>query len=614
MPRTDRPSPAAQIDDARVTRNEAILVAAVVLIGIAVRCAMPGRMSVEHYDEGVYASNLAAGKTNAIARRYPFQHLYAPPLLPTLIEYSMSLFGQTSVAAMLVSLVAGALTPLLLWHAARKWFGPPAGIAAATLAALSDFHILYSRTALTDALLCFWFLLAVYAIWEAYRSRSLVWATIAGFATGFAWWTKYTGWLPLAVGISGLIPWLIFHRSARQHAGRCLVLWIATALTAIVAWSPWYNALKEYGGYAAVADNHGRYLVGLDKWWPTLLHQVANHRHYSGWLSSASLLLAVVAAGIISLMLHPDFTWNQRTPAAPTSRSGLVLGIAALGILMTAIGILVGPSIVLAIAAVAGMAMQILPRIGGKELNARDNEAALAAWLVAAWFFGTFVSTPSYHPYPRLTLPWLVAAWLGTAAAIGVVAGRFATRATYADAAPAFSGNRLSTAAVIAAILCLAGAVGINRDSLLKRGLPGWEDRTDLERATDQIVDAARSFVRENLKRDSEGIVMYVYGEPAVYFHAGKQQSILGVAVAELTFADPRSQRPPLPAFLIAAPPAARSENFEAQWKLYGERCREVTAVTYSPSQLVLTDEHHPDALENMAERPREVLRLYQLR
>ncbi|MGE3315464.1 MAG: ArnT family glycosyltransferase [Planctomycetaceae bacterium] len=612
MPRIESPSPRTQFDDSRISRNEAILVAAVILIGIALRCALPGRMSVEHYDEGVYASNLAAGKTSPSAR-YPFQHLYAPPLLPTLIEYSMTLFGQTSLAAMLVSLVAGGLTPLLLWYSARKWFGPPAGIAAATLAAFSDFHILYSRTALTDALLCFWFLLAVHGMWEAFRRRSLVWATIAGFATGLAWWTKYTGWLPLAVGISGLIPWLLFHRSARQHAGRCIILWIATAVTAVVAWSPWYNALKQYGGYAAVADNHSRYLVGIDKWWPTLLHQVANHRHYSGWLSCLSLLLAVLATGIACRLTGFDSTWNRGNDTGTTSRSGHFAGIAALGIALSAIGILVGPSVLLAFAAVVGMALQILPRLRRQRPSAHDD-AALAAWLVAAWFFGTFVSTPSYHPYPRLTLPWLVAAWLGTATGISALIDKLGAPGQAATSTSETPGKRLSLVAIGAALVGLAAALAFNGEATWARGIPGWEDRTDLERATGEVVDAARRFVRDELKRDAEGLVIYVYGEPAVFFHAGKQDGILGVAVAELTFADPRSQRPPLPAFLLAAPPASRSENFAAQWKVFGDRFREVATATYTPSQLVLTDEHHPDALDNAANRPQEVLRLYQLK
>jgi hypothetical protein len=479
------------------------------------------------------------------------------------------------------------------------------------LAALSDFHILYSRTALTDALLCFWFLFAVNSMWDAYRTRSLGWATVAGFATGLAWWTKYTGWLPLAVGISGLIPWLLFHRSARPHAGRCLVLWIATAITAVVAWSPWYNALRQYGGYAAILNNRPlpcpprRMVADILRRSRTIAITAAVVRE---------LLLAVGAAGFAWRIWGSDSTWNRKKDSSSTAPVGSYRWFAAIGLAMAAIGIGVGPSIVLGFAAVAGMGAQILPRLRRTESNARDDQAALAAWLVAAWFFGTFVSTPSYHPYPRLTLPWLVAAWLGTAAGIGALATRL-TESGSADVSTAISrGRRMPAVAVTAAILGLAAALSFNGEATLARGVPGWEDRTDLERATGEVVDAARKFVRDELKRDSESLVIYVYGEPAVFFHAGRQDGILGVAVAELTFADPRSQRPPLPAFLLAAPPAARSENFAAQWKLYGDRFREVGAVTYSPSQLVLTDEYHPDALENMANRPQEVLRLYQLK
>jgi len=115
----------------RPARAELMLVAAVVLVGIALRSAYPSRMSVEHFDEGIYASNRAAGVANDY--RYPFQHLYAPPLFPSLVEWSMlSRLGQSSLVAMLVSLIVGGLTPLLVWHVGRRWFGPAAGISAAT--------------------------------------------------------------------------------------------------------------------------------------------------------------------------------------------------------------------------------------------------------------------------------------------------------------------------------------------------------------------------------------------------------------------------------------------------------------------------------------------------
>jgi len=130
-----------------------MLISLLLLISFALRLAVPSHMAVEHFDEGVYASNLAAGSDNGY--RYPDRHLYAPPLLPALIEWSIVFFGSSHLAVMLANLVAGGLTIGLLWWVAGRWFGPAAAIAAATIACFSDVHILYSRTSLTDPLLCF---------------------------------------------------------------------------------------------------------------------------------------------------------------------------------------------------------------------------------------------------------------------------------------------------------------------------------------------------------------------------------------------------------------------------------------------------------------------------
>ena len=135
----------------------------VIVFAVGFRFALPTRISIEHWDEAVYASNrfFADGS-------YPARYLYAPPLLPALIELAMLAAGPTSYAAVLPNLIFSTLTVALCWWAAREWFGRSAGLAAAALAAFNDFYLAYSRTALTDPALCFWFLLAVYFTWRAH--------------------------------------------------------------------------------------------------------------------------------------------------------------------------------------------------------------------------------------------------------------------------------------------------------------------------------------------------------------------------------------------------------------------------------------------------------------
>src|SRR5438477_12380920 len=118
----DRPAESTSLPG----RAEVLLLGLIVLVAIGLRVAWPSRLAVEHFDEGVYASNLFF-HDKAGTGHYPDQHLYAPPLLPFLIECAMIVFGTSNAAAMAVNIVAGALTVPLLWWLGRRWFGPTAG-------------------------------------------------------------------------------------------------------------------------------------------------------------------------------------------------------------------------------------------------------------------------------------------------------------------------------------------------------------------------------------------------------------------------------------------------------------------------------------------------------
>ncbi|TXT35960.1 MAG: glycosyl transferase family protein [Planctomycetota bacterium] len=247
--------------DQRVSRYELWAVVAITLLGTAVRFAFPSAMAIEHFDEGVYASNLLFPDQG---NEYPDRHLYAPSLVPALIEWSIIIFGDKGIAPMLPSLLFGTLTIPLIWLVGRQWFGPLAGIAAATLLSLSDFHIAFSRSTLTDVPLCFWLLFAVYLFERSFRDLSWPTAIAAGFSTGLAWWTKYNGWLPLAISLSGLMAWSLFARRDERHFLRRLSLWAIAAVTALLVWSPYLLTLPH--GYAEVARNHSQYLVGFNGW------------------------------------------------------------------------------------------------------------------------------------------------------------------------------------------------------------------------------------------------------------------------------------------------------------------------------------------------------------
>ena len=229
-----------------IDRGEKLAIGVLFVAAVALRFSYQARISIEHWDEAVNASNLL------LDGGYPNRFLYSPPLLPTLIEWSMLAFGKTSLAAVMPNLMLGSLTIPLCWWVGRDWFGPIAGIAAAALAALSDFQIVYSRTALTDAALGFWFLLAVYCSWRALSRNHLGEAVVAGLVIACAWATKYNGWLPLAVAISAFIAWGLFERFDLREWKSRLPAVAAIVVATGVCWSPVWLSLQPDGGYSAV--------------------------------------------------------------------------------------------------------------------------------------------------------------------------------------------------------------------------------------------------------------------------------------------------------------------------------------------------------------------------
>ena len=220
-----------------ISQRERTALMLLMVVAVGMRFALSARISIEHWDEAVYASNRFFPDGS-----YPGRYLYAPPLLPALIELTMLVAGPTSYAAVLPNLIFSTLTVALCWWAAREWFGRSAGLAAAALVALSDFHIAYSRTALTDPALCFWFLLAVYCTWRALTRNHLGEAVVAGVAAGAAWATKYNGWLTLAVAASAFIAWACFERFNRREWLARLPVLGTIVLAAAVCWSPvWFS-------------------------------------------------------------------------------------------------------------------------------------------------------------------------------------------------------------------------------------------------------------------------------------------------------------------------------------------------------------------------------------
>ena len=509
---------------------ECWLVAAIFLTGLGLRAAWPSRLAVEHFDEGVYASNIFFSDEKG-EERYPDQYLFAPPLFPALIEIGMVISGPSNPAAVAVSILAGSLTVPLVWWVGRRWCGPCAGLASSTLVAMNDVHIFFSRAALTDVLLCFWLIAAVYFLWEGLASRSRLALFVAGIVTGLAWWTKYNGWLPLAIGLAGLVPWSLFGAAPprgvmpravpnlRGLAG-LLAPWAFVAGVAIAIWSPFLWSLEARGGYAAVAANHRGYLVGLSGWWNSLTEQAGKLGALDGLPSFYAPLAAILACLCFQRFSTCRSTWNL-----------LGANLLVLVGLPVALGLttIAGSSLVLGLGAAAGTAWLLVTQSRAEENKTSAEPMGLAGWLLAAWYVGLFLTTPLYTPYPRLTLPWLTACWLGGGILVGTVIGREDDPTYVRSAASDSTGRQLAgdepvsgqpasrSSAVVVLLLAIVGCAALQW-FLSRPGVPGWEPRNGLAHATPEVLKAIQGSAELAGRADLASFIIYTYGEPAALF------------------------------------------------------------------------------------------------
>ncbi|TXI04992.1 MAG: phospholipid carrier-dependent glycosyltransferase [Rhizobium sp.] len=487
MIRPMRPT-APLIKTSRPVRIETYWLAGAIVMGAALRLAFAGKMAIEHFDEGVYASNFWFGADEGF--QYPARHLYAPPLLPAVIEWTMIVASMCGIrpvglVPMIPSLVAGLATIPSMWWVGRRWFGPSAGIVAAWLVAASDYHASYSRTALTDVPVCLLILWGVYFTWQAIQTGAVRSIILAGVFTALTWWTKYNGWLPLAIGASAAVAWQLTTPSSERQVLKVANRFLMVAALAFLLWSPVLIELQKHGGYSAVASNHAQYVEGLAKWPGNAVRQLSNLAIYQD-------------------LVLPYLPGRPRPPA--------IFYINA-----------VAPAVLLA--GILLVSLLTLFRSG-------TQKRSVDCWPLLAWVCGLTVAVPFYHPYPRLAMPWIMAIWLGTGFVVQTAINRGWLRLKARDLKLEWKPQWLE----IAALLWLVGGTCLGERLV-------WEDHSVLAEGvklfSGQIKEAA---IRSGAPDDEA--ISYVYGAPAVIFHLRANRLPLSFPVQSREVLSSRAARP----------------------------------------------------------------------
>ena len=486
---------------------------------------MPSGIAIEHFDEGVYASNLWCPDNDS---SYPDRHLYAPPGLPQVIEEAHLWLGASDFSSIAPSLLAGIALIPLLGLLARDWLGEPAGRAAVLLAVFSDVHVLYSRIALTDVPWITWLVLALWLIRRGLVSGQPAVLLAAGLATALGWWTKYTGWLPLASGLSGVIAVPLLLHQTRPLWGNWLKRMGAVVAVTAISIAPLFVSLEDTGGYSAVTANHARYIVGLTGW----LSSAASQVEHMAAFESPLTFVGVLVACWFTTGTSERFTWNA-------NRRRLLPAVAAGG--FVAIG-----SFSALVLVAAGLAL----RDGLAKLRHNDHVApdrGLAWTMLAAWWIAMTLTTPLYYPYPRLVLPWLVAGWL----LVGHRLACWTAPGSPSEKSPGASSQNETILTVAAASGLVLLLVAIP-SRFLTRAVPAIAPRTAVVGVADRMIEAVTNQV------PSGNAVIRVWGEPALFFQLNNRSPdrLLMQPAGGLQVIRPGEPPPDIPVFLVIGPHA----------------------------------------------------------
>jgi dolichyl-phosphate-mannose-protein mannosyltransferase len=530
-------------------------------------------IGLSHFDEGVYAnSGFWALHSFFGPRLDPWQKFFSPPGYFGLVGLLYRLLGQPSeIAAIAINVAAGAATVPLVYWIGRRWYGKAAGIFSAVVVAGGEFQIAYSRTALTDTLFSFLFVLALALIAICLEKRQWSSAGVAGLAVGVCWNVKYHGWLVLAMALLSIGARAAVGRESWQHTKKLLLLWCVVAGVAFLCFAPWlmYTELR-LGGYQAVEEFHRRFADF--RWMANLLRQAQMQVYFEGWLSRIAPAVAFLAAAC--------FLRAEKTVRAPSLVAGSLVLLVS-GFLLSGAG-----------------TWFLLSLLGAVVALRRSHE--LMGSLLVSTCVVFFVLTPLYRPYARLLLPWMLASQL----LAGLGAASLVSAGAEAASGPKFRGLRGRVAAGAAAVVLavLAATPGLRREAAGS----AWDERTGDRDAAIHLM--------EQIPKEA---AVFVVAEPQVCFYfrkAGYQAFCVHRVGLNGVAQDPLLYRSSRPVFIVGG----KYARDDLAWRKILDdspgRFESAQTVAMRPGDIRLQDDLSPREIAEYQQNPDSRYRLELLR
>jgi hypothetical protein len=372
---------------AQVGAVELLLVLAATAVGLVLRAWRFDFAVLTHFDEGVYAfTGLGLADPAQPSRLFPDQQKFSPPLYFSLIALCNTLGIGPARSPFLVNVAVGTATIPVVWAVTRRWYGALAAVMAAVLLAMSEFHIILSRSAMTDATFALTFILALAAVLAAIQRNTLGAAVVAGVAVGIAWNTKYHGWFALVIGAMAITGQWLFQRTGAPWLRRALRTWLTVSVVASLCYLPWALFIQRQPGASAGWASYFATMLRID-WLGNFWHHISMQAYMEGPWSRASVPLAWAAGSLLT----------RRVRIAPAFWTSVVLGGAAL---------LIGSAGVSALLAILALAIAWRRGMTGPD------------WILGALLILWLVMAPLYHPYARLLLPFTIATMMLAGAAL----------------------------------------------------------------------------------------------------------------------------------------------------------------------------------------------------
>lgn len=279
--------------------REIIIIVGLVVFAAVLRFWNLSSLGLTHFDEGSYAMTgrwiATFGKEGWI-----YQSGHAPGLFPTLIGFFFLVFGVTDYVAIAVSAVAGSLTVGLTYYVGKVWFNRTVGIIAALFLATTEYHLIYSRLALTDALFALFFWGAMACFFQGLRTTRRSWFVIGGLITGLCWNTKYHGFFPLVIVGLWLSSQMILNlkRGGKVTWGKLPWRGFTYAtLAANLVYIPWFLFVQISVGYGEIFGYQLGYLFSDE----SSLHTSFGTLFFylKEWLSVGLLVSAALGLGLV---------------------------------------------------------------------------------------------------------------------------------------------------------------------------------------------------------------------------------------------------------------------------------------------------------------------------